>query len=106
MQLSQDKIYEILEKIKQSGPAVKIVLFGSRVWGTPRPDSDIDVLVVEENIGDKQEEIIRLKSGLISSEYSIDILLYDRVEYEKKLKEGWSLLEKIEKDGRTYNAAS
>jgi predicted nucleotidyltransferase len=24
----------------------KIILFGSRVWGEPRPDSDLDVLVV------------------------------------------------------------
>jgi predicted nucleotidyltransferase len=105
MQLSREKTYEILEKIKQAAPVVKIVLFGSRAWGTPRADSDIDVLVVEEHIADKREEIVRLKFGLISSEYSLDIILFSKAEYERKLKEGWSLLEKIEKDGQTYYVA-
>lgn len=32
----------------------KIILFGSQVWGEPRPDSDLDVLVVLEDAEDPQ----------------------------------------------------
>ena len=100
-----EKVNEILEKIKESSRVVKIVLFGSWAWGTPHDNSDIDVLVVEENYTDKYSEIIKIKSGIISSDYSIDILLFTRKEYEKKLKQGWSLLENIEKNGKTFYAA-
>jgi uncharacterized protein len=103
--LTIEKVNEILEKIKLSSRSIRIVLFGSWAWDTPHENSDIDVLVIEEQYADKQSEIIRLKSGLISSEYSIDILLFTREEYEKKLKEGWSLLENIEKNGKVYYAA-
>jgi len=105
MKLTQEKVNEILEKIKETSQAVKIVLFGSWAWGTPHDNSDIDVLVIEENCPDKHSEIVKLKSGLISSDYSIDILIFTRDEYEKKLKEGWSLIENIEKNGKVFYAA-
>ena len=105
MKLTQEKVNEILEKIKEISKAVRIILFGSLAWGTPHDNSDIDVLVVEEKYEDKHNEILKIKSELISSEYSIDILLFTRNEYEKKLKEGWSLLKNIEKNGKIFYAA-
>jgi predicted nucleotidyltransferase len=105
MKLTWEKVNEILERIKKSSKVIRIVLFGSWAWGTPNDNSDIDVLVVEENYTDKHSEIVKLKSGLISSDYSIDILLFTRNEYEKKLKQGWSLLENIEKNGKIIYAA-
>jgi predicted nucleotidyltransferase len=104
--ISHRKLNEILEKIRHSSQAVKIVLFGSRAWGTPGEDSDIDVLVIEKYFADKRAEMVRIKSGLISSEYSLDILLFTYDEYHKKLREGWSLLEMIEKHGKVFYAAS
>ena len=40
---------EILEKILQVGEPIKVVLFGSRARGDHHPDSDIDLLIVEQS---------------------------------------------------------
>ena len=105
MKLTREKIIEIADKIKQTPNVVRIVLFGSWAWGTPNENSDIDILVVEKEYDDKISELVRMKNNLISSEYSIDILLYTQKEYEEKLSQGWSLLERIEKKGKLLYAA-
>lgn len=46
------EIREIIEKIIQklliSYVPQKVILFGSYAYGTPRPDSDIDLLIIKE----------------------------------------------------------
>ncbi len=39
-------IQELSEKIQREFKPDKIVLFGSHAWGTPRDDSDVDLLVI------------------------------------------------------------
>ena len=46
---SSPKLDEILGKILEAGEPQKVVLFGSRARGDHRPDSDIDLLIVEES---------------------------------------------------------
>jgi predicted nucleotidyltransferase len=46
---TQENVNEILERLKETSPAVRIILFGSWAWGVSREDSDIDVLVIEKN---------------------------------------------------------
>jgi len=40
---------DIVERIVAAGSPLRIVLFGSRARGDARPDSDIDLLVVEDS---------------------------------------------------------
>ena len=40
---------EIVAKIIEAGKPLKVVLFGSRARGDHRPDSDIDLLIVEHS---------------------------------------------------------
>ncbi len=40
---------EIVAKIIEEGNPLKVVLFGSRARGDHRPDSDIDLLIVEQS---------------------------------------------------------
>ena len=47
--LDSTPISEIVERIRRAGSAKRIVLFGSRARGDDRPDSDIDLLVVQES---------------------------------------------------------
>lgn len=42
------KINEVTKKIVKEYKPEKIILFGSYAWGTPHPDSDVDLLVVKE----------------------------------------------------------
>jgi len=45
-QVSTDVLHEIVDKLVRGVHPTKIILFGSHAYGTPTPDSDIDLLVV------------------------------------------------------------
>ena len=47
--VTPDLLQEIVRRILRAGSPQKIVLFGSRARGDARPDSDIDLLIIEES---------------------------------------------------------
>ncbi len=48
--VTESLLAEIVRLIVSAGSPLKIVLFGSRARADHRPDSDIDLLVVEESV--------------------------------------------------------
>lgn len=79
-----------------------VVLFGSWVKGTATPDSDVDMLVVAENINPKRhrrgEEIAEIKKCL--PELVLDILLYTKEEVISNFVNHNPLFLDIAEDGR------
>jgi predicted nucleotidyltransferase len=49
-EVTESLLAEIVRRIVSAGNPVKIVLFGSRARADHLPDSDIDLLVVEESV--------------------------------------------------------
>lgn len=94
--LTQQQILKILAIIKTAAASENVYLFGSYAKGTASPKSDLDVLVVKDKIEDKYEELYQIKQQIISKDYSVDLLLYSKEEFEKKKQEGWSILDEIE----------
>jgi predicted nucleotidyltransferase len=44
--LSPKILQEIVQRLVEEFHPERIILFGSHAWGTPSPDSDVDLLVV------------------------------------------------------------
>lgn len=63
---------------------LKVILFGSRAEGRAREDSDVDFLVVEEEIPDFSAEYGRLRQAVGYIGTGVDILLYPREEFERR----------------------
>lgn len=61
----------------------KVILFGSRARGTAEAGSDYDVLVVEEGLVSKREEIARLRKALGDLPIAIDVWVMSEEEYEE-----------------------
>jgi len=49
---------------RNAPPGSQVILFGSRARGTSGPKSDLDFLVVEPEVRDRLEEMVRLRAVL------------------------------------------
>lgn len=71
--------------VREVRPA-KVILFGSWAKGRPRPDSDVDLMVVEEGAfgprRSRRKEMTRLWSLLSGFEVPLDILVYSLEEFD------------------------
>jgi uncharacterized protein len=82
MRLSKELREEIVKKIIEAVKPKKIILFGSYAYGEPTKYSDIDLLIVEENVESKIKEKIKIRKSLENIKISKDILVVSEGEYE------------------------
>ncbi|HXJ42429.1 MAG TPA: nucleotidyltransferase domain-containing protein [Bryobacteraceae bacterium] len=60
----------------------RIILFGSQARGEASPDSDFDIMVVEENPGDRYAEMVRLNRLLRQFGAAIDLLVVSEEKFQ------------------------
>lgn len=79
-------LHQIVDTIIREVSPEAIILFGSHARGDARPDSDVDLLIVETEPFSPQrsrrKEAARLYMALKGLAISKDILLYSRDEFE------------------------
>ncbi len=76
---------ELKEKVLAVGrnKIRRLVLYGSRARGTYRPDSDLDLLVVEKDPVSKPQERERLRQAIGNFSMPIDIRVMGETEFEE-----------------------
>jgi uncharacterized protein len=79
-----------------SSPA-KVMLFGSYARGDAREDSDIDLLVIEKEISDKDEEYFKLFSAVRSA--NVDLILMQEADYLARAGSAGSLPHRVCTEG-------
>ena len=83
MQIDENLINEIVGRILQVTQPSRVILFGSAATGTMTPDSDLDLLVIEDNVAYEREESIRLRSSLGDIGYPVDVFAMTRIRFEE-----------------------
>lgn len=63
---------------------LKVILFGSYARGDANDTSDLDLLVVEENVPNIAEEYGRLRGAIGSVGTGVDLLIYPLREFERR----------------------
>jgi uncharacterized protein len=53
----------------------KVILFGSFAEGTATSESDVDLLVIEHEVGSKRAEMVRLRKAIGSIGLPVDVLV-------------------------------
>lgn len=78
-------IQQMVERIVIEVDPAAIILFGSQARGTAKPDSDVDLMVIEQAPFSKERsrwrESTRLQMALRDFDISTDILLYSQDEF-------------------------
>lgn len=99
-------ILKIADKIVREYQPEKIILFGSHAWGTPGPDSDVDLLVVKESNEPRFERTLALRRQLFPPIAPTDLLVYTSGELQNAIERKRNLfLEDVVAHGRTiYDA--
>jgi len=85
----------------------KVILFGSRAWGRPSEDSDIDLYVVTRDdfvpaTWRQKRDIVRAVSNRILDlrmRYSIDLLVHTRPMHRQFVETGSSFARQIMSEG-------
>ena len=95
----KSEIKRIVSIIKKEYKPDKIILFGSLVNGKVHEWSDIDLLIVKDTEKRPVDRCIEI-CKLIHPNVGIDLFVYTPAEYEGLIKEKFSLLMRILREGR------
>ncbi len=97
--IPQEAIDYIVQQIVKNFQPQKIVLFGSYAYGNPRPESDVDLLVIMETPLKEVEQEIRICQK-IEHHFGLDLLVKTPATLAKRLKLGDPFLKEIVRRGR------
>ncbi len=64
--------------------SASVILFGSYARGDANEGSDLDLLVIERELGDKTEEYLKLHRAVGSVGTGVDIVVISVDEYERR----------------------
>ncbi len=83
MGIEEEIIHEIVKRVTSVVRAERIILFGSAATGHMTRDSDIDLLVIENSIENRDEDWLRLQQALRGMGYPFDIIVMARDRFEE-----------------------
>src|SRR5947208_1265355 len=82
--VSDELLYEITRRLVVELQPEQIFLFGSRAWGTPREDSDVDLLVIVPSEAERGAHVeLQARRCLRGLGVAKDILVRGRDEVER-----------------------
>jgi predicted nucleotidyltransferase len=97
-------IQELISRISSQFRPERIILFGSYAYGKPRPESDVDLLVVMDTPIRETQQALEIRQH-VKPLFGVDILVYSPSRLEQRLKLGdWFLREITEKGRVVYES--
>lgn len=80
--IPENILTEMVVRVINISSPEKIILFGSYVYGSPRIDSDIDIMIIKKNVQSKIKEYLKIRRALKGLRYPFDILILTPEEFE------------------------
>lgn len=93
-------LQQITQRIVDNFDPEKVILFGSRSSGTPRADSDVDLLVIMNTSGSPVQRAVEVKRACRPRFVSMDVLVKTPEEVATRLRQGSFFLRQILEQGR------
>lgn len=102
MPITDRVIAEVVERIAAAFDPEMVILFGSRAYGEPCADSDIDLLVVTDKLADQSVfERHRAVSDLFPRRrFALDVLVRTPTELKRLIEHGPAFFREITTQGK------
>ncbi len=105
--ITNAKIQRAAQKIVDALDPEKIILFGSFAYGTPEPDSDVDLLVIMESDKSAHARSAQISEILCPRPFPVDIIVRTPAEVTGRLAIGDCFFQEILTRGKVlYERAS
>jgi predicted nucleotidyltransferase len=102
--IPQEAIDEVVQQIAEKFHPQKIILFGSYARGRPRPESDVDLLVVMDTPMREVEQAIQICQQ-IDYRFGLDLIVRTPERLTERLKMGdWFLRDILEEGKVVYES--
>jgi predicted nucleotidyltransferase len=98
--IPSNAITSVVDQIRQLFKPEKIILFGSYAYGQPRPDSDVDLLVIMDTSQKETEQAIRI-CQTIHCDYGLDLIVRTPASLARRLALGDLFLQEVMARGKT-----
>ena len=85
-------------------PGSKVILFGSHARGTADARSDLDLMVIEPEVGDRWAEIKRLEDVLDPLRVPVDLLVASQERFDYWRETPNTVYYRAVKEGRIYES--
>lgn len=99
----------ILEAARRAAGAASrpasVWLFGSYARGDADDASDLDLMVVEDEVADKAAEYLRIHRAIGALGVGVDVLVCSRSEYERRAQVAGTLPFRVSREGRLLHDA-
>ncbi len=102
--IDEATINKAVELLRKAAPGATIIVFGSCVRGEASEASDLDVLVVEPQLIDQWDEMVRLRRALRPLRIPADVLVVSQKAFEEWADTPNTVLYEAAHEGRIFHA--
>jgi predicted nucleotidyltransferase len=103
--ISSEQIQQAVERLVAASNPSKVILFGSYARGDATEDSDLDLMVIEQEVTNKFDEMVRLRNVMGDMGVGVDLLVYSDGEASRRSQVPGTVLYRAFKEGRVmYDA--
>ena len=103
--ISEQTIQQAVGRLVEAAKPSKIILFGSYARGDATENSDLDLMVIEPEVSNKFDEMVRLRNVMGDMDIGVDLLVYSDLEASRRSQVPGTVLYWAFKEGRVmYDA--
>lgn len=100
--MDETMIQKAVNRLLIAAPGSRVIVFGSQARGDARPDSDVDIMVVEPTVENRYEETVRLYQVLAPLVIAVDLLVVSAERFDYWCDTPNTVIHVAAHEGRTY----